>query len=131
MSSIHANVLPAIGKLEVRKTKPAHIQAVLDRFAESHAPGTVTRLRNVLSSMFSTALAWDLCATNPVAPTRTPARQKPRLRVPETDEVHAIVEAAHNTPYAVPILLAAATGARRSEVLALTWSNVHLDQGVV
>jgi integrase len=131
MSSVRTDVLPMIGGLEVRKTKPAHAQAVLDKFAEDHAPATVGRLRNVMSSMFSTALAWDLCQTNPVAATRTPARQKPKLLIPESDEVRAVVEAARDTPYAVPILLAAVTGARRSELIAMAWPSIDLGAGAV
>jgi integrase len=129
-ASIHKNVLPMIGGLEVRKVKPGTVQAVLDKSAETHAPGTVQRLRSVMSSMFSTALAWDLCATNPVQPTRTPAAQKKQLTIPEPDQVRAIVEAAR-APYDIAIVIASYSGCRRSEVLGLTWSNVDLDAGTV
>jgi integrase len=128
-SSIRADVLPMIGGLEVRKVKPGTVQAVLDKFAATHAPGTVQRLRNVMSSMFATALAWDLCATNPVTATSTPAGRKKKLTIPEPGQVRAINEAAR-APYDVPVLLASYTGARRSEVLGLRWNSVDLDRGV-
>jgi integrase len=130
-SSIRRDVLPMIGGLEVRKVKPGTVQAVLDKFAATHAPGTVQRLRNVMSKMFSQAVAWELCATNPVKPTSTPGAQKKKLTIPEPEQVRAINEAARGTPYEIPIFVASYTGARRSEVLGLAWGNVDLERGTV
>jgi hypothetical protein len=75
--------------LEVRKVKPGTVQAVLDKFAATHAPATVQRLRNVMSKMFSQAVAWELCATNPVKPTSTPGAQKKKLTIPDKDNLYA------------------------------------------
>jgi integrase len=128
---VDAHIVPMIGGVEVRKTKPAHIQACLDRFAEGHAPRTVQRLRAATSSMFSFALRLGLVATNPVSATRTPTPSKPTLTVPDPGEVQRLIDAAVGTDLEVAVLLAAVTGARRSEVLGLRWSSVDLDSGSV
>jgi integrase len=130
-SSIRRDVLPMIGGLEVRTVKPAHVQAVLNKFKMTHADKTVTRLRNVMSSMFRIAVAWDLCPVNPVPATSTPAGQKKKLTIPEPDQVRDINEAARGGSYETPIFVASYTGARRSEVLGLAWSNVDLERGTV
>ena len=61
-----------------------------------------------------------------VAPPRVP---RPDLRVPSTEEMRTLVDAAAGTPWGLPVLIAATTGMRRSEVLALQWSDVDLEAG--
>ena len=60
--------------------------------------------------------------------TRTPTLQKPRLRVPDAVELLALADAAQGTPWEIPVLLASATAASRTEVLGLRWSGVDLDR---
>jgi integrase len=42
--------------------------------------------------------------------------------------MRTLVDAAEETPYGLPILLAATTGLRRGEVLTLRWADVELDE---
>jgi integrase len=75
----------------------------------------------------SHAVAWGLITANPVRAVKRPAIERPKLEVPTPKQLRALIEAAEGTIWAVPIGVAAATGARRGEVLALTWANVDLD----
>src|SRR5206468_3227684 len=70
---------------------------------------------------------------NPVANATPPRRVHRELRPPTPAEVLRIVEAAEQVDpgLAVYLLVAAATGARRSEVIGLRWSDVDLDAGAV
>ena len=43
--------------------------------------------------------------------------------------MRAILTAAEDTPYHLPLMLSATAGLRRGEVLALRWSAVHLERG--
>jgi integrase len=52
---------------------------------------------------------------------------RPKLRIPDTAEMRLLVDPAADTSYALPIMLAATTGARRGEVVALRWCDVDLD----
>jgi len=129
-TAVEKYVLPFLAGVEVAKVRPGDVQRVLDVHATTHAPGTTVRLKAVMSKMFATALAWSLCQVNPVSPTSTRTAPKKHLIVPEPDQVAAI-NGATSAPYNIPILLASYTGARRSEVLALTWRDVNLEQGTV
>jgi integrase len=127
---LRQHVLPRLGGIEVRKIRPAHCQAVLDAFAEGHAPRTVANLRAACSSMFAFALRGGLVTVNPVAATTAPAAQRPDLTVPSPEQLAAIA-GAEGGRWAVPILLATSTGMRRGEILALRWRHCDLDRGVV
>jgi integrase len=125
--AVDVHVLPLIGAIEVSRVRVADVQTVLDRYAETHSPGTTRWLRVVLSGMFRFAVTQELRDVNPVASTATRTPPKPKLAIPEPDEVAAIVEAARGTRWAVPILLAAVTGCRRSEQLGLAWRDIDFD----
>jgi integrase len=120
-------VLPVIGGLEVRRIRPAHCQAIIDSYAEEHAPRTVAHLRAAMSSLFAFALRGGLVQINPVRATRTPAPSKPELTTPTPVQLRELVDAAVGTPWEIPVLLAATTGARRAEVLGLRWTHVDLE----
>lgn len=119
-----------IGGMKLDRIKPAHIQGVLDRLlGRGLAPRTVIQARAALNSAFHQALAWGLIPTNPVQAVRPPKAERPRLNVPTTDEVGALMRTVAGTSWEIPIILACTTGARRSEVLALSWSEVDLLRG--
>src|SRR5262249_7263622 len=130
------------GGIELHKVRPAHVQAVLDaETARGCSARTVGQARAALSSAFTFAVRGGFIAINPVRATQTPTPQKPRLTTPTPENLPALIDAADKTPrdkdrserrtWAVPILLAATTGARRAEVLGLRWSHVDLDRGRV
>ena len=74
--------------------------------------------------MFNAAVRWDLVTVNPVRATQAPTAQAPKLTTPNATELRGIIDAAVGTPWEMPVLLAATTGARRSEVLGLKWAHV-------
>jgi integrase len=126
------HILPKIGMMQLRKVRPAHVQAVLDDMTgRGRAPRTVAHARAAMSAAFAQAVKWQLVSANPVRATEAPAKKSPDLHIPSPDELAAIIEAARGTPWEVPILLSATTAARRGEVLAITWGNVDLDRARV
>jgi integrase len=125
-------VLPEIGGLRLDRITPAHCQAVLRRMIEAgKAPRTIRHARAALSSAFTQALRWRLVQVNPVKATSAPTVQPPELRIPTIAEVRVLIDAARETPWEIPTLIAGTTGARRSEALGVRWANVDLDAGRV
>lgn len=123
-------VLPDLGNLDVTKVGPRHVQAVLDRVVEAgKAPRTVAHVRAALSAACAQAMRWQLIPVNPTRATQTPTAPRPDLCIPTVDELMVLIDAAVGTPWEVPILLAATTGARRAEVLGIRWANADLDSG--
>jgi len=89
-------------------------------------PKTVRNIAGMVSSAYSRAIKWGLTTTNPVTHSDLP---KVRKRIGmcllpfEQDRLAQLATG----PWCLPVFLdvAAATGARRGEVLALRWSDIN------
>jgi integrase len=104
------------------------VQSVLDAMlAEGASTASVVKCHRVIASSLKQAVRWQLLAANPAEGVSPPIVRKPRLRIPSSEEMRRLVDAATETDYALPVLLAAMTGMRRSEVLSLRWHDVEGD----
>src|SRR5439155_9988438 len=54
-----------------------------------------------------------------------------RAHWPASGQLGPLLEACEGTPWEVPILVAVVTGARRSEILGLSWEDVDLKAGTI
>lgn len=137
---IDAHLLPHIGDTPLNKLTTAKIDALYRLLSERGgrggkplAPSTVRRTHNVLHRALVQAVRWGWLGLNPAAaasPPRLPTRD---IRPPTPDQVRQLFAraAAENPAFAVFLQLAAATGARRGELIALRWTDVNLAGGVV
>jgi integrase len=126
---VRDHVLPVIGELRIDRVRPAHVQRVLDEVAaKGLAVRSVVETRAVLSSAMRQAAAWGLVVANPVTAVRPPKGERKELAVPSPGELVRLLEVARGSTWEIPLVLAATTGARRSEVLATRWSDLDLDR---
>ncbi|WP_406048276.1 tyrosine-type recombinase/integrase [Kribbella sp. NBC_00889] len=97
------------------------------------AAGTVRKIHFVISGALAAAVRWDWIDSNPAADAKKPKQAPPQPQPPTTDEGNRIVTAAwgQDLAWGMLIWLKMVTGARRGELLALRWHDVHLDQGVL
>jgi integrase len=89
-------------------------------------PKTVRNIAGLVSSAFVRAIKWGLATTNPVTHSDLPKVRKRIGMALLPSEQDRLIECATG-PWCLPAFLdmAAATGARRGEVLALRWSDVR------
>lgn len=137
---LDAHLLPHIGDTPLRKLTTAKIDALYGLLSERGgrggrplAPATVRRTHNVLHRALGQAVRWGWLTVNPAAnasPPRLPSRD---IHPPTPEQVRRLfATAADEDPaFAIFLQLAAATGARRGELVALRWSDVDLSTGVV
>jgi integrase len=129
---VRREIAPVIGGLDLAKVRPAHIRAVLARVQQRGlSAATGAQVRSVLGSALRQAVAGGLIPANPVAAVKRPRVQRRELRWPTFSQLGALLEASRHTMWEVPILLAAVTRARRSEVLGISWEDVDLKTGTV
>lgn len=125
-------VLPIIGEMPLHTVKAEDIRRVLAGMRERPlAAATIAQARAALGNAFQCALNDERITTNPVRAVPRPKVTKPDLVVPTAADMMALMRAAEGTIWAVPVTLAVATGARRSEVLAVRWEHVDFDTGRV
>jgi len=129
---------PELLKMQLAEITPLHLTREWGRLLESGghtrrlktprrlSAKTVRNIAGVLSSAFSRAIRWGLVAANPVSRSEPPVPKKHEgLALTPTEQTLLIKSAAG--PWCLPMFLemSAATGARRGEVLALRWSDIH------
>jgi integrase len=129
---IRREILPVIGGLELAKVRSGHIRAVLARVQQRGlSAATLAQVRSVLGSALRQAVADGLITANAVAAVKRPRVQRRELRWPTSAQLRALVEASGGTMWEIPILLAAVTGARRAEVLGISWEGADLKTGTI
>jgi integrase len=125
---------PYLGGQRVGDVTPALIDATYSmlraRGGISGKPlgaGSLARVHVVLRSAFSQAQRWGWVWDNPVARAHRIVVPPPEMRPPTPAELQRLLEhiATVDVMFHLFVLLAAITGARRSQLLALRWEDVN------
>jgi integrase len=117
---IRVQVTPRCGRVKLAALRPHHLQAVLDgMLADGAPPASVVKTHVVIASSPKRTVRWQLLATSPAVGVSSPRVSRPALRIPDAAEMRRLLEGARGDRYELPILLAATTGMRRSEIVSL------------
>lgn len=97
------------------------------------SPGTVRRLHAILSAALNYAVSWGWIDRNPADHAHPPKLPKRRALPPSPEQVARLLNAAAATAdeLAVFLWLAVTSGARRGELVALRWTDVDVDRGML
>jgi Phage integrase, N-terminal SAM-like domain len=129
---LRLHIVPVIGRMRLSAIRPLHVQKVVDGVAaKDRSAGTQVLVYRALSSSLAQALRWQLIAVNPAKAIRPPRAERPMLHTPDADQMARILDVSRDTWIEQPVLLAAATGMRLSEILGQQWRNVDLDAGIL
>jgi integrase len=115
-------IVPKWGALRLTDVKTVAVEQWLERLP--FAPATRTKIRNIMSALYSHAIRQEWITFNPIAKVRTSAK---RLREPDVltpAEFQALLKELPLRERAA-VMLAGSTGLRRSELFALRWSDVN------
>lgn len=125
-------IIPVIGDIPLRKLSTVDIQAYLNGLLkeDGRLDGkgalsglTVGHHARFLHRALRDAVVWKLIAINPVDSVNVPRVKSSDINIMSTNEVKVFLEAAKETDYFPLFHTFLATGARRSEVLALRWRD--------
>ncbi len=115
-------VLPVWGDHKLTEVKTVTVEKWLD--ALPLAPGSKTKIRNILSAIFSHGIRHEWITFNPIAKVRC---SSVRLREPDvlTPEEFQLLLQKLDLRERAMVMLAASTGLRRSELFGLCWEDVN------
>lgn len=138
-SIIDRYLAPGLGPTRVRDLTTVAIDEFYVRLrtdgrldGQSLSVGTVRRVHAVLHRALAQAMRWDWIWTNPAAAANKPAEEPTELRPPTPAQVNALLaHAAADPAFQLFLVLAATTGARRGELLALRWADIDLARGSI
>jgi integrase len=139
-SLMRCHLLPHLGHVPVAKLTAADIDDVYahllrrgGRDDRSLSPATVHRVHVVLQRALSQAVRWEWIWLNPAA-LASPSRVEPAdIRPPSVAQVRRLLDVvrAEDVDFFTYLHLGVMTGARRSQLLALRWPDVHFDHAAI
>jgi integrase len=123
------HIIPYIGDMPVEKLRPLHVQSLIDRWrADGMAAGTVRRTFDVLCAALGWAERYQVIPDNPAGRVPKPNPGRKDVSPPDPSDVVRLIAAAAEEPeLAVFVRLAALTGARRGQLIALRWGDINFD----
>lgn len=129
---IDNHIKPAIGRVRLNKLQPRDVQRMVAWLGERGvSPVTIQRIRAALRSALSHAERMELVSRNVAKLVELPKVSRPRVTPPTREQLAQVLSYAADHPLRPLIVLAACTGMRRGELLALRWSDVDFDNGFV
>jgi integrase len=121
-------ILPTWAECTLSNVKTVTVEAWLPTLPLAN--GTRAKLRNLMHAIFNHAMRWEFFDRNPMTLVRQSAK---RERVPDVLTVEEIGKLLSELrePWRTAVYLAITTGLRRSELLALKWSDVRFNAGEI
>jgi integrase len=135
---IKKHIVPAIGAVALQKLNGTRIDAFYAHLRTAGrrdgkgglAPQTVQHIHMLLSQILASAVKAQKLRQSPmVAVQTTPKVRREEIQVLDEVELAALFRRLKGRSIYMPVVLAASTGMRRGEVLALRWRDIDLHRG--
>jgi integrase len=138
--AVERHLIPAFGQLMLPELRPVHIQRVYSGWMKPGPDGkprwaraTLRKHHFVLHRALRDAVRLQYIAVNPADGVEVPRINGLRtpIRVLTEEQTAQLLRRAQDTRLHLPILLAVTSGLRRGELLAVRWSDLDLEAGVL
>jgi integrase len=157
---IEDHVIPGLGRIELSKLSPEHVQKWINDFLkrpkperkvgdrhsntsemqspdsqECYSAKTVKHCRDVLRAALNVAMQWNLVSRNAAALTKINGQRKRRmhanLSVYDQRQARAFLKAIEGERLEALFWLALCIGSREGELLGLMWIDVNFENGTI
>jgi len=120
------NLAPAFAARPIASVTPLVLDSAYnDMRTQGASEHKVQKLHRLLSASFNRAVRYGWINANPCLQATKPKAHSPEIEPPSPEQVRALIAESENVnaDLAVCLRLAAATGARRGELVALKWAD--------
>jgi integrase len=123
---------PVLGSMALDRIRPSDVEAlIITKRAAGLAPSTVRTIYTVLRGALDVAVRDGLLRRNPAAAIKRPTVERQDAAYLTADQAQQLLEAIRDDRLEPLFRLMLATGLRRGEALALHWSDLDLDTGLL
>ena len=125
-------IVPVLGKIQLKDLKTESIQHWVNGLSQRGLTAkTVRNAFNILNPALKKAVVLRKIPHNPSEGVELPKLVRPDVTIYDTALCKQALEAAKGTDMYLIVLLEVMTGLRRGELVALKWSHIDLDAGVI
>lgn len=125
-------IIPALGNLQLQKLTPQHVQSFYTKkLKEGLSAKTVHSIHGVLHNALDNAVRWRLVPKNVTDLVTPPRLEKHEVQSLTLEQARTLLAAARGHRLDMLLTLALTTGMRRGELLALRWSDIDLESGML
>ncbi|HJT56201.1 MAG TPA: site-specific integrase [Ktedonobacteraceae bacterium] len=130
-SAARAHIIPALGHIKLQKLTIEQLQAFFAEKQKRLKPASLSCIRKALKSALNDAVMRGLVARNVATFVSLPNIERYEGQVLTEEQARKLLDVAHSSHLDVMLLVALTTGMRQGELLALRWSDVDLETGVL
>ena len=124
--NVRRHLLPYFGAYQMRAIKPLMLQQFFALYADS-SESLVHKLKLCLNGIFALAIENDMLIKNPMARIKPQGISASEKQVYTSEQRKRLVAECMHLGY-VDLVLLFDTGLRRSELLALDWAHINLEE---
>ena len=129
------HIRTTIGRQQIRKVTPRLLDDFYRHLAEDKdlSASRIHQIHSVVRGALTMAVRWGWLAHNPARDVKPPTVRHTEVKIPSAETVNLLLRTASGLAPELGTLfrLAAATGARRSELSGLRWSNLDIEANTV
>ncbi len=125
------HIVPELGHLRLSNLTPAAVRDLYRKKLGVLSPRSVLYVHVTLRKVLQQALRWNLVPRNVADLVDPPRIVKEEVTPLTEDQVKTLFKTVEGSPLEALYVLAVTTGLRKGELLALKWSDVDLDSGLL
>ncbi|ULO07175.1 site-specific integrase [Paenibacillus sp. 19GGS1-52] len=124
---VHKHIIPHLGKKKMAKLKPQDLHDFYHKtLLKTLSVGSIKKAHVLIMDALNRAVTWGEIPHNVASTVALPQGKKTKFQVWNEEQLKIFLDAATDNQYFVAFELAASTGMRQSEILALRWVDTDL-----
>ncbi|MGE6379023.1 tyrosine-type recombinase/integrase [Peribacillus muralis] len=129
---VYNHLLKEFGKKKIDKITPKNIMAYQNKIIDLYSPDFLKKIHTTLSAIFNFAIKFHGHTTNPARITGNfEVESNKRMNYWEFEEFKQFIEVVNDPMYKAFFSTLYYSGARKGELLALTWGDVDFDEKTI